>query len=226
MRFTSAILALGLLVLVVALLRVEKRESRAAGAAVPTKTKQAAAPALAQAGQPAQAAVPGKAKPSGDPRYPSFEIGADAEWRESKQRAVDDAVAELHVDLTNYLRGQRLEWEPTEAYVRDLVLKHTTVQPQAFNSNDGEKHWKYKCAGTVEITPALRADLVYHDREFRARDRMGLLARVLAAAVAVLVAVTGSLRLDEATKGYYTGWLRVAALSFLGCAALALLLLA
>jgi hypothetical protein len=40
---------------------------------------------------------------------------------------------------------------------------------------------------------------------------MGLLGKILVGLVALLAVVTGYIRLDDWTKGYYTGWLRLAA---------------
>jgi hypothetical protein len=53
-----------------------------------------------------------------------------------------------------------------------------------------------------------------HDRQVRSKERMSLLVRVLIGLVAALAALAGYMRLDEATKGYYTRWLRLAALGF------------
>ena len=44
---------------------------------------------------------------------------------------------------------------------------------------------------------------------------MILLGKFLAGFVAFLVAVAGYFRLEEATKGYYTTWLRVGVLGFI-----------
>lgn len=51
-------------------------------------------------------------------------------------------------------------------------------------------------------------------RENRAASRQGVLVRILAGVVALLVAVTCYLRLEDATKGYYMTLLRVAAVTF------------
>jgi hypothetical protein len=62
--------------------------------------------------------------------------------------------------------------------------------------------------------------MVEQDRQFRimerkevSKERQTLLAKLLAGLLAGLVAVAGYLRLDEATKGYYTTWLRVASVA-------------
>ena len=52
------------------------------------------------------------------------------------------------------------------------------------------------------------------DRQMRSESRMLVLAKMLAGFVAFLGAVAGYLRLEEMTKGYYTAWLRLAAIGF------------
>ena len=51
-------------------------------------------------------------------------------------------------------------------------------------------------------------------RQARAAQRQGLAAKGLAAVVAVLLAVAAYLRLEDATKGYYTALLRLVAVGF------------
>jgi hypothetical protein len=57
-------------------------------------------------------------------------------------------------------------------------------------------------------------------------DRQLLLARLLAAAVAVLLVITGYLRLEHATRGYYTTLLRLAAVGIVAVVSAGLWLLA
>ena len=63
----------------------------------------------------------------------------------------------------------------------------------------------------VVLTAAQYREMREEDRKFRQKERLFILAKLLAAVVAVLAALAGYLRLDEATKGYYTTWLRLAA---------------
>jgi hypothetical protein len=62
---------------------------------------------------------------------------------------------------------------------------------------------------TVNVGQAEEIQLVA--REYRMKDRQGVLARVLAGLVALLLVAGGYLRLEEATRGYYTTLLRSAA---------------
>ena len=63
-------------------------------------------------------------------------------------------------------------------------------------------------------------------RQILSQQRQVFLAKVLAGVVAVLVAVAGYFRLEEATKGYYTGWLRLAAVGLVAAVVAGLLLVA
>jgi hypothetical protein len=55
------------------------------------------------------------------------------------------------------------------------------------------------------------------EREVRMTSRMQILARGLAVAVAALFAIAGYVRLDEWSKGYYSGLLKaVAVLAVIG----------
>ena len=56
--------------------------------------------------------------------------------------------------------------------------------------------------------------LLREDRQVRSESRMLLLTKFLVGIVALLGAVAGYLRLEEMTKGYYTAWLRLAAIGF------------
>jgi hypothetical protein len=59
-------------------------------------------------------------------------------------------------------------------------------------------------------------------REHRVLERHKLLGRVLAGLVIALVVIAGYLRLEEATRGYYTQMLRLAAVTLVSLAAFAL----
>ncbi len=104
------------------------------------------------------------------------------------------------------------------------------------------RYWKYKEENefakapvnqtvhwvTLEIplVPELKGLLLQKEREARMQERMLWVGRVLAGVVVLLVAVAGYFRLEEWTKGYYTTWLRLATVGFIGTCVVALLLFA
>jgi hypothetical protein len=61
-----------------------------------------------------------------------------------------------------------------------------------------------------------RNEFLRKDRDHRVVQRQIYLGKILAGLVVFLTAVAGYFRLDEATKGYYSGWLRLAALGLVG----------
>ena len=64
----------------------------------------------------------------------------------------------------------------------------------------------------VELAPQNYRKFLENDRQVRAQSRMKVLAKGLAGLVAILAAIAGYFRLEEATKGYYTAWLRLVTL--------------
>jgi hypothetical protein len=81
-----------------------------------------------------------------------------------------------------------------------------------FSSTPGKMH---RVCVKVGLSPRARAEIESKDREYRrevtVQERMVFLARILGGLVALLGVVAGYIRLDDLTKGYYTGWLRLAA---------------
>lgn len=183
-----------------------------------------------QSGEPAKAAA--KAPPAaGSSKYPIWALDeSNPDWKESwkasPQQSLDEAVALITVELSDYLRNQQppIEWTPPAGFVENLVKRSVKLKEKQLADAPGTK--KYRYDGTVEVTPALRAEIARHDREFRSQQRMLWLALGVAGIVALVSVVAAYVRMDEMTKGYYTGWLRVAAVGFLGATALVLLLIA
>jgi hypothetical protein len=79
----------------------------------------------------------------------------------------------------------------------------------------------HRAAVRVEVGPSARSEFERQEQSYQAKQRhdrsagrQGILARVLVGVIAVLVAVACYLRLEDATKGYYTTLLRLAAVAF------------
>jgi hypothetical protein len=68
----------------------------------------------------------------------------------------------------------------------------------------------------IQITSDSLKKMREQAREQRVTQRQHWMGLGLAGFIAVLLVAAGYLRLEEATKGYYTGLLRVSALSLLG----------
>src|SRR5207253_1873148 len=92
-----------------------------------------------------------------------------------------------------------------------------------------DRVWRqqYKVTLTPEYVNAVRTkardEWVSHEKEVRqerAVKRQTSILRILGGLIAVLLVVAGYLRLEEATRGYYTAMLRVAAIGVLLVAAM------
>jgi hypothetical protein len=147
-------------------------------------------------------------------------------WMNNKADAVEDALLQAQTKVTAYLRNQNppVEWTPSLPYIQSHLVK---TQPWQEDTKDFDQIGRmYRVRLDVEVTPLELSKMVNSGREFRIQQRMFLLAKVLAGLVVLLAAVSGYLRLDEYTKGYYTGWLRLAAVGLVAAAGAGLVLIA
>jgi len=145
------------------------------------------------------------------------------EWVSDVIRGEDDspdlaeslAFVNARNALEQYLLTQRpLVQTPDNEYIRNHLL---IEQPNlSSDPNDIKSDKKYAVTLKISLDADKFAEIFNHQREQTSRDRMMGLGRTLAIVVAFLAAVSGYLRLEEATKGYYTTWLRVGAISFVG----------
>jgi hypothetical protein len=71
-----------------------------------------------------------------------------------------------------------------------------------------------------KILEEQRNDLV-RQRNSVMKERMLFLLKIMGGLVALMATVAGYIRLDEWSRGYYTNWLRLAALTCVGIVALA-----
>ena len=80
----------------------------------------------------------------------------------------------------------------------------------------------YEATLKVNVSPAMRARLVAAYHREQVMERLAVLGAVLAFVLVLLAAVSGYIRADEVTKGYYTNRLRLAAAAGVGAAGLAI----
>jgi hypothetical protein len=99
---------------------------------------------------------------------------------------------------------------------------------------DDEPAWQQRYKVTLtpvfvdSVVKEARAEWVKHEsteRHDSAVSRQKVLLKGLGAVLALLLVVAGYLRLEEATRGFYTGLLRAVALGILALVALALLMI-
>ncbi|MBY0521800.1 MAG: hypothetical protein K2R98_00285 [Gemmataceae bacterium] len=169
-----------------------------------------------------------------DDREPRWKVVS--KWQVTKQDAFESAIAAAQAEIMDYMRGQNqpLELTPPRDLVRSCAkVDKNTEESRNFGPGVGEMH-----RVTVEVTLSDhgRQTLQAKDREFRvqqnqvarevrSQERLIFLAKLVAGLVAVLGATACYFRMEDMTKGYYTGWLRLAAAGFVGAVAVVLLLL-
>ena len=77
----------------------------------------------------------------------------------------------------------------------------------------------------MAITQDDYRDILQRDSQYRMDQRLLWAGAGLAGLVVLFGAIAGYIRLDEWSKGYYTWWLRLGALGFLGVAGAGLMLI-
>jgi hypothetical protein len=126
-------------------------------------------------------------------------------------------------------------WDEARCRVtHELNLSHAPTRDFLMNMKD---QWEEEKGPTVEgvgetkrvllrlnLTAAGEQELATLEREYRSQDRMETVARLLGVLTVLLGVVAGYVRLDEWTKGYYTGRLRLAAVVLVGLAGAAFLM--
>jgi hypothetical protein len=177
----------------------------------------------------------GSKHPAKTPQGPPRELVAwDTEgFGLTEQEARQDAIKRARETLLTYLaeEGFSLRWEPTDRFMDGLIKGWQPAREEQGEDKpvvdlkvaglDKAQHWQ---AHFILASDGY-GDLVAQEREYRADERMSILGKGLAGLVALLAAVAGYFRLEEATKGYYTAWLRVGAIGFVGAVGAGLWLL-
>ncbi len=110
-------------------------------------------------------------------------------------------------------------WCPPAEYLRDKGMIRTVGEPDEKEFEfvkEAAKGGKVKVVTMqLEITADQARDIQKQAQNQRMKERQRYSLLGLVGAVALLGVVSGYLRLEEATKGYYTRLLRIAALSVL-----------
>jgi hypothetical protein len=129
-------------------------------------------------------------------------------------------------EILSYLARQSppVRWQPDLAWIKDqkqAVLTHKTVEEGDLPDSGLHAHW---VSYDVQMTPQAYRKILENDRQLTMQERQLLLGKILAGLVAVFTAFAGYYRLEEATKGYYTNWLRLGALGLLAAVGTAIYL--
>jgi hypothetical protein len=121
--------------------------------------------------------------------------------------------------------NSKFGWIPSPEYLREknLVKFDEPTEEEFEKAGDFAKDRRMKVVKMhLEISADQARDIQKQARQERMGSRHLLLARILGGLVCLLIVVGGYLRLEEATKGYYTRLLRLAGIGILVSIALAL----
>lgn len=153
--------------------------------------------------------------------------------RTTAERAADDLDKTFHESVAEWLvpevpRG----WEPPADVVRSLVREeYTDARPlgeiaadslDTLVENLGKRYpLTYVAAYRVDFSPETRTRLIETYRQEQVVQRLTWLGGAALFALICLGAVSGYIRADESTKGYYTNRLRMASAAAVGAAGFA-----
>src|SRR5438105_10071198 len=150
-----------------------------------------------------------------DQKTATWEVTGFGETVEDADRnALRDARTKIFEHFQQ--KGVQLEFDLTLDYIGNrLVKQRTELEPQPLDPDHQVAGAKLGVARQrklrVELTSRDESEILAQDRQVRVQHLQMFLFKVLAGILARLAAVSVYFRLEEATKGYYTGWLRVAA---------------
>jgi hypothetical protein len=166
-------------------------------------------------------------KPRASTKHLSEEHAQKQVWQaegfgQTEKDAINDALETLCDEITHYLFQIGLrDWQPGVNDIRSLA------KPATKQANFEEPGLGSLEHVTVELELNDRTIQKFQKeaRQQRASGRMIGLGKGLGMLVALLAALGGYFRLEEATKGYYTTWLRLTTVGFIGAAATGLWLI-
>lgn len=130
---------------------------------------------------------------------PFAKSDTDAAYKDALDRARDRIEKEL-----------RLPMKPPRDFIRKFVEKKYTPAAGPTDNLIGETQTVQL---DLEVSGEAWLQLAQMERGMRVQDRLEGLIRLSAIATALLACIAGYIRLDEYTKGYYTGRLRLLAIA-------------
>jgi hypothetical protein len=149
----------------------------------------------------------GRSKSSAEEnKKPIWTVEVQGWGPEAHQMALKNAQAELDAFLAS--QKPPFLWKPLPDYIEKNLQKDS--KPALKRTLAGEE----VVGETLFIGVSTHdyRDMTNRDRVTRSDQRMIFLGKVLAGLVAMFGAFAGYFRLEEATKGFYTAWLRLGAI--------------
>ena len=143
----------------------------------------------------------------------------------TEKDAENFALEKVCNEIADYLFENGLrDWRPEVSDLRGSSTPIFRNKEKTFE--DPELGKMQRVTVVVELTPKAIREFQKEARHQRAGDRMVATSKGLGMLVALLVALGGYFRLEEATKGYYTTWLRLSTVGFISAVAASLWILA
>jgi hypothetical protein len=211
--------------------RVTEAVAQPPAPAAPVAPALAEAPAAQPPVPPEAPGFPGLAHPS--PRLPASPVSRPllaskpgeilvipGQVSATEERALDDARKKLEKELTERLEphGVPRSWKPAARQIDAMILE-TALKPVVKNEPPYKDYGKlYEAELRVDVSPERLASFTETYKHQLVQRRMVFLGGALAFVLTCLGAVSGFIRADEATKGYYTNRLRLLAAAGVGAA--------
>lgn len=131
---------------------------------------------------------------------------------EAEQSALERAEEQVSAYLLEH-HGP-LGWTPTAAFLRQAGMVRVVGGPSEVILERSGKVFEVRLE--VHLLPVHLEEILQMARRSRVQERHQLTALLLAAVLIGLAVLSIYLRLEEASRGYYTGLLRLAALAVVG----------
>src|SRR5271157_854989 len=132
----------------------------------------------------------------------------------TEERAKEEARKQLEKEVTDWLElsGVPRSWKPSTQQI-DAIIIETTVEPVVKDYGT-----LYVAKLRLDVSPEQRAIFIESYKRQLVHRRMVLLGGTLGFVLICLGAISGYIRADEVTKGYYTNQLRLLAAGGVGAA--------
>jgi hypothetical protein len=129
----------------------------------------------------------------------------------TEPRARDNARVHLEREVTDWLAPDVPASWNAPAHLIDRLITRTRIEPVVRDYGT-----LYEATLDVDLSPPRRQEIVEAYQRELVRRRMATLGGGLGFVLACLAALSGYIRADEATRGYYTYWLRAIAAAGVG----------
>jgi len=165
--------------------------------------------------------------------FPTFEKMVEGKPAATRERALEFALSRAQEVIAAFLKESQpsLTWSPPTAYIREHLLREVDQpEDESWEKKDinghsilvQEKTFEHadETAYIVKIKVGVSAQDLASIQKLQQADQENLrhqiayerqvwLGKILIGVVALLLAAAGYIRLEDATKGYYTTWLRL-----------------